>query len=179
MEKYDGRRSGFETEIRGFVEKPKAFLEKTVKKGEYSLEDIFYVPKQGDEWNPRDVTLRLRDFSPVGYQVIFSTQLYIGPVKMAKKYILADGEREDMKELLDALGFKPLFNIQRKAGYFLHLKDEPEQTMVLEDIENIGWMFEAHVEAGQEFELLEKLGLFKTCLLNESLPSYYYQSFIL
>lgn len=187
MQKYDRHTSGIECEIRGVVKNPDKLLELVEETGRYSLEDVFYFPKlystdtEDPQWDPKYVTLRLRNFSPVGYQVIFSIQEYTGPLKTSKKYILAEGTEDDLKKLLELLGFKPFFSIKRLSGYFLKLKDSKAQTvikMVLENIENIGWMFEAHIEPKELNNFLKTFDISEACLLTESLPSLYYRTIV-
>jgi adenylate cyclase class IV len=189
MEKYDGRSSGFEIEIRGFIDEPEGILQRSEEKGTYDLEDTFYFPnhldnaaslEESEEWHPHNQTLRFRKFSPVGYMAVFSIQHYEGAVKFAKKFVLAKGKPDDIKQMLAAMGYVPLFTIKRKGGIFLSLRANPEKTLVVEEIEKLGWMFEAHAEADEKDEMLVQLGIDadEPCLLEDSLPSYYYKKYI-
>ena len=175
-----------ETEIRGFIDNPEEILAIATENGVYDLEDVFYLPKgikinsltDTDPWHPRNQTLRHRTFTPVGCQVVFSMQKYSGAVKQAKKFIMANGDAEDLREMLDSLGFQPAVAIKRRVGHFLSLEENPGVKFVIEDIEKVGWMFEGHVDPGEEDWLLGKLGVGANGLIYESLPALYYNKYI-
>ncbi|MCD6461470.1 MAG: hypothetical protein J7L61_01875 [Thermoplasmata archaeon] len=161
--------------------------------------------EEGDVWHPRNTTLRLRTFSGKGTMILLSRQTYDrllpgegepdggldevgGTLKKAVKYIMASGAPEELEEILGLLGFAPAFSIRRREGHFLRVKvgggTHPGKTqgLVAEYIEGLGWMFEAHVEQGEEKEvmsLLDFIGVEEGQLLKESLPSYYYKIVVL
>jgi len=159
-------------EIRAYVRDHEAVLARGGEVKDYTLRDTFFRPTSvpEDEWWASGSLMRLRDFGERGSSIIFSRHTVNGPLKAGTKFRLMEGEPAFLGDTLASWGFTPEFSIRRLKGHFL---DVGGFSIALEEIENLGWMTDVHIEPEQLEELKAALGLQDDDLLRESLPEHY------
>ncbi|MEM3395986.1 MAG: hypothetical protein QW620_00550 [Thermoplasmata archaeon] len=165
-----------EHEVRVILKKPDPVFAVARNKREYALVDTYYAPVQRSQfWKIEQRNLRLRKFGHAEAEIVLSVPEFKGIVKHGKKYFIASGSEKELAEVLENLGFKPMFKIQRKQGYFL---DYHRWNLAIEEIEGIGWTIDVDVVGEEEaWEFVNSLGENVVKVLREPLPAYFCKTF--
>lgn len=166
-----------EVEIRAYVSKPELVLSKCHDLREYTLKDKFYKPisKSISEWDPKYVSMRIRDFGGEKKSLIYSKSRYRGRIKESEKITLHEASMSELEQMLESWGFEHLFDIVREKGYFL--KHEGKD-FAMEKIVGLGWMVDIDIAEGENpRDILGGLGIDVECMIDESLASLFYKKY--
>jgi len=165
-----------EHEIRVLLKDEKGVLASGKNIREYTLVDRYFVPVLPDEnWKPERKNLRLRKFGHRNAEIVLSVPEFRGIVKYGKKYFIAEGEESTLTELLLALGFKEVFQIPRKIGYFMNYM---HWDIALEFVEGLGWMIDVDVDGEADArQFIASLGNAVKEVLTVPLPACFCKTF--
>ncbi len=164
-----------EVEIRAFVPDHKLVLSRCSDVREYTLNDRFYKPssKTIEEWDPKYVSMRIRDFGGENKSLIYSTSSYNGRIKTSEKATLHEASMQELERMLSSWGFERMFDVVREKGYFLVHENKD---FAMEKIVGVGWMVDIDVAEGENpRDILGGLGIGVECMIDESLASLVYR----